>query len=285
VPPPQTDVPDLEADLARDPAFLADVQDDRFANAVYSVFNRSFYKGDNERAWVGGSRMAARMLRDFRGRGESYQDWFPHGGLTGVYPDDRPAREAAFRQIIEQSSQPYSFDRMIASMPEDLRARLQTELEARRAEFERNLPQLEESRLKSLESARQALAKMDDNVEVFEKLRNHLTRLGWRVENAEDQRRVQVRTIARKVAVLREIKELAKRPTAAPGEWTERLRVQQERVEGVIAIVDKNGLERMSQDEREAHLGGAERRLRELALTGRIANDEYEALSARLKQR
>jgi hypothetical protein len=285
VPPPQTDVPNLEADLARDPAFLADVQDDRFAHAVYSVLNRSFYKGDDERPWGGGSRMAARMLRDFRGRGESYQDWFPYGGLTGIYPDDRVERETALRRIIEQSSQPHSFDRMVASIPGDRRGQIERSMEAWRAEFERNLPQLEEARLKTLETARQALAKMGENVEVFEKLRDHLTRLGWRVDNAEDQRRAQMRIIARKLVVLREIKELEKRPTGAPGEWTEPLRVQKGRVEGAFAVVDSASLERMSQEEREAHLGGVERRLRELALTGRIAKDEYDALSGRLKQR
>jgi hypothetical protein len=284
LPPPQTDVPNLEADLARDPAFLIDVQDDRFANAVYSVFNRNFYKGDDERAWSCGSRMAARMLRDLRGRGESYQDWFPHGELTGVYPDDRPAREAEFRRIIEQSSQPYSFDMMIASIPEDRRARIQKEFETRRAEFERNLPQLEEGRLKSLESAKQALAKMDENVEVFDKLRNHLTRLGWRVENAEDQRRVRMRTIARKVAVLREIKELEHRAVGAIEQWAEPLVEQTGEIGGPVRLVGTQGLVRLSADEREVILGGAARRLRALATTGRITKLEYEQLRQRLEQ-
>ncbi len=38
-PPPLSDVPNLEADLARDPVFLAAIKDDRFALAVRNVFD------------------------------------------------------------------------------------------------------------------------------------------------------------------------------------------------------------------------------------------------------
>lgn len=94
-PPPLTDIPNLEAELARDAEFLNALQDDRFANAVYVVFgNRTFYKGADERGWSCGLRQAARLVRDLRGLGESYQDWFPYGELAGTYPDDRPEREA-----------------------------------------------------------------------------------------------------------------------------------------------------------------------------------------------
>jgi hypothetical protein len=66
-PPASDDVPNLEADLARDTEFLRAIQDDRFANAVYVVFrNRTFYKGSDDRDWSCGDRRAARLVRDLR---------------------------------------------------------------------------------------------------------------------------------------------------------------------------------------------------------------------------
>lgn len=99
VPPPQTDVPNLEADLARDEAFRAAILDDRFANATYSALrNGVFLRGGDVRAWSSGDRQAAALVSNLRGLGESYQDWFPYGGLDGVYPtEDRPARAASLR--------------------------------------------------------------------------------------------------------------------------------------------------------------------------------------------
>ncbi|HWX57375.1 hypothetical protein [Bradyrhizobium sp.] len=90
-PPPQGDIPNLEADLARDGAFVAAIKDDRFALAVRTVFdNRSFYKGQDPRSWVSGERSAAALVANLRDRGESYNDYYPRfAGLRGTYPDDR----------------------------------------------------------------------------------------------------------------------------------------------------------------------------------------------------
>jgi hypothetical protein len=285
VPPPQTDVPDLEADLARDPAFLAAIQDDRFANAVYSAFNRSFYKGSDERAWLYGSRMAARLIRDLRGLGESYQDWFPHGGLRGVYPDDRPAREASLRKSIEDTSRPIEFSRVVPStIPEAARTEILKQFEAKRAEFEQHLPQMEEARLTSLENAKRALAMLDENADVFRALRDHLARLGWRSESAEDHRRLHARLISKAIAVLQNIKELEKRPADTPGAWAESFRQRQGPLAGPVRLIEKGSMDHLSEDEREASTGGVQRRLRDLAISGRITREEYDSLNARLGQ-
>lgn len=151
-PPPQTDAPNLEADLARDPAFLAAVQDDRFANVVYAVFNRAFYKGDDPRPWVGGQRAAGALLANLRGLGESYQDWFPHGGLAGVYPEDRPQREGWLRKQVEQLSRPPSLPDMVShpAMQDAVRAEILRQIEANRPAYEKQLAELEQKRGESL---------------------------------------------------------------------------------------------------------------------------------------
>jgi hypothetical protein len=103
-PPAQGQAPDLEADLARDPAFLAAIKDDRFALAVAKVFeNRTFYKHDDSRAWDCGLRQVAHLVANLRGKGESYHDYFPtHGSLSGTYPDDRPGIERRWQSEIDR---------------------------------------------------------------------------------------------------------------------------------------------------------------------------------------
>jgi hypothetical protein len=85
-PPPQGEVPNLEADLARDSAFLADIRDDRFTLAVLKVFDsRSFYKGQYPRVWSCGLPRCAGLVADLRGRGEIYIDYYPiHDTLAGT---------------------------------------------------------------------------------------------------------------------------------------------------------------------------------------------------------
>src|ERR1700722_3013838 len=103
-PPPLSDVPNLEADLARDPVFLAAIKDDRLALAVLNfVDNRTFYEGQDPRSWICGSRMAPRLVANLRDKGESYQDYFPgHAALPGTYPDDRPDIERSLQKRIDQ---------------------------------------------------------------------------------------------------------------------------------------------------------------------------------------
>jgi hypothetical protein len=312
-PPEPTGTPNLEADLARDGAFLAAIQDDRFAHGVYRVLGtHTFYKESDDRAWSVGTSEAARVVRDLRGLGESYQDWFPWGGLSGYYPDDRAGHETALQGQIARFSQPFDVEQMVASVPEEMRTQA-------RARYQQDLPKMEEQRLKALESARGALARLDDNADVFVAIRDHLTRLGWRTENAQDRARESERRLAAALAVLAEIKELEKRPEAAPGEWTAPIRQslsalppsvphtlrnatgsppREVRVlaldpatarravilqrSGSAGSASDNSSPDLSAEEREVRSGTLRRRLGELAVTGRVSKDQYESLLERL---
>jgi hypothetical protein len=213
LPPPQGDVPDLKADLARDPAFLADIKDDRFTLAVLKVFeNRHFYKGQDARAWACGPRQCARLVADLRGRGESYQDYYPwHASLDGTYPDDRPDIERRFRSRIEQISRLLTEDPprdggVQVVREEDLPAWLglgpgrdskeevMQAIQLRRAHMEkRRIAEDEGYRARQqteLEQTRLALKAFQDdhtNDDVLEALRAHLSRLGWRTETEQDR--------------------------------------------------------------------------------------------------
>jgi hypothetical protein len=282
VPPHLTDQPDLEADLARDAEFLKALQDDRFANAVYVVFqNRHFYKGQNPRHSSYGNRQTARLIRDLRGLGESYQDWFPHGWLLGVYPDDRQEREASLRSQIEQFSQPLDFDTMMLSVTaKSQRPEVRKMMEAKRAEFEKQFPKMEEQRIQSLESAKMHLAALDENAEVFEAIHGHLSRLGWRSENAQDREQVSRRRRAHGVALLEELRALDDRPEAKPGEWAEPL--HQTSLAGPLSVIRLGSDEGLSDAEKEVRNGGLRRKLTQLAVTGRVSKEEYDAFRAKL---
>ncbi|WP_257169826.1 hypothetical protein [Bradyrhizobium sp. SRS-191] len=80
-PPPLTSVPSLEADLARDTAFLKALQDDGFAGATYDVLKQHRFYKDKMCGWLGGGGDAAGLVADLRGLGESFQDWHPWGGI------------------------------------------------------------------------------------------------------------------------------------------------------------------------------------------------------------
>jgi hypothetical protein len=279
-----TDQPNLEADLARDAEFLKALQDDRFANAVYVVFqNRNFYKGQNQRGWSYGNRETARLIRDLRGLGESYQDWFPHGWLRGVYPDDRPERETSLLSQIEQFSQPLDFDKMMQSVTaKSQHPEVRKMIEAKRAEFEKQFPKMEEQRIQSLESAKTHLAALDENADVFKALHGHLSRLGWRSENAQDREQTSRRRRAQGVALLEELRALDDRPEAKPGEWAEPLR--QTSLAGPMRVIRLGSDEGLSDAEKEVRNGGLRRKLTQLAVTGRISKEEYDAFRAKLNE-
>ncbi len=296
--PPENGIPNLEADLARDPEFLNALHDDRFANAVYVVFrNRTLYKGLDERACSCGDRQVAYLVRDLRGLGESYQDWFPYGEIAGTYPDDRPEREAWLRKTIEEYSRPISFPglamtissqaqrasgpitldqirTMVASQTHS--PEFQGQLEAMRAEFDKRNPQMEGERLKALASFQQSLAALDENADVFTALHGHITRLGWRTERVEDRERIRRKGLADAHAVLQEIKKLELRPESVSGDWAKSLG----QGSGMRMVADADQL---SEEEREVVFGRVRKRLIDLATSGRISKEEYDNLSARLK--
>jgi hypothetical protein len=293
-PPPQGEVPNLEADLARDPAFLADIKDDRFTLAVLNVFeNRSFYKGQDPRTWLCGSRQSAGLVADLRGRGESYQDYYPgHAALAGTYPDDRPDIERRLQSRIEQISRSLTKDPPLGVRIEDLAARLgpgvhsaeevRQAMELMRPELEKQRPEkIERYRVQqraALERAQRNLAAFQEdhaNDDVLEAVRAHLSRLGWRVETERDRERVHQEWVERGVQVLQKVKELELRPAAATGAWVEPLRHQRP---SFGRAFEAGVLESMSADVWAVETGELERRLKELALTGRVTEQEYRAL-------
>jgi hypothetical protein len=300
-PPLRGEVPNLEADLARDPAFLAAIKDDRFALAVVRVFgNRTLYKGQDRRAWSCGLRQAAALVANLRGKGESYLDYFMgDAALTGTYPDDRPDIERRLQSRIDEISKSIAKGPPLGMRPEDLFAWLgpgkhspedvrramdlmQPELEKRReAESETYRKQLQAV----LEKAQRDLAvsrerRADDDV--FDALYGHLSRLGWRTETEQDRERVRQEWLERAVQVLHEVKELEQRPATSPGAWVEPLR---KRSGAAVRVIKPGTLENVPADVRAVETGELERRLTDLALTGRVTEQEHRALVTRLRSR
>jgi hypothetical protein len=118
-PPQKTAVPNLEADLAHDAAFLDALQDDDFADATYTVLkNQCFYKGE-ERGWRAGNGVAATLVANLRGLGESHSDWDPWGHcgdehrLSSVY--DQLARIGWRAEANEDRQRTYQ--RRVAQIP------------------------------------------------------------------------------------------------------------------------------------------------------------------------
>jgi hypothetical protein len=296
-PPPQGDTPNLEADLARDGAFVAAMKDDRFALAVRGVFdNRSFYKGQDRRAWECGERSAAALVANLRAKGESYQDYYPgYAALKGTYPDDRPDIERRLQSGIDQISKSLttppgvSLEDLSAWLgpgehsAEEVRqamAAMQPWLERRRAA--ENETRREQQHL-ALEKAQHDLASFREdhtNEDVLDALRAHLSRLGWRTETEQDRKRAHQEWVERAVQVLHDVMELEQRPAAQPETWTEPLRHR-----GAIVVrgVEPGELERMPADVRAVETGVLEQRLANLALTGRVSEQEYRELIRRYR--
>jgi hypothetical protein len=296
-PPALSDKPDLEAELARDEAFLTALKDDRFARAVYVVFrNRDFLKGHDHRRWLCGDRQAARLVAHLRDLGESYQDYFPHGELKGIWPDDREEREDWIRKQLELVSKPLEFKfevrvgtrvgRENGSVLVETEHQAQTLREELRREFDQKRPELEEKRRQMRASSERQLAELNQNPngDVFAALHAHLTRLGWRTENERDREDARLRSRQRKLAILRELKQMEARPAAPPGEWTDQIRKRRASQQGALHVFRADLLRGLSPDEREAETGGVERRLDQLALGGHIMKDEYDDFAARLSR-
>ena len=207
-------------------------------------------------------RQAAGLIRDLRGLGESYLDWFSQDGLDGVYPDERSEREASLRDHIERIAK-------LAQSNEQLPANQRTEIE--------------EMWRKGLETTQRALAKLDENADVFAALHTHLSRLGWRTENAADRAKSDRARTDRGLAVLQDIKAAEQRPEDTPADWTAPLRPRpnaRTRTFSTWWPADQA----VSEDERVVRSGGLRPRLNRLATTGRISKDEYDAFMARLKE-
>ncbi len=296
-PPPQGDVPDLEADLARDPSFLAAMKDDRFALAVQKVFeNRGFYKGQDTREWTCGLSKAAGLVADLRGRGESYHDYYMRDtGLAGTYPDDRPGIERQLQSQIDEFSKALTKEPRLGVMVDDLsawlgpghhsaeevRQAMEGIRRSREAQRPAEIKAYRDRQQASLEQAERRLAAFRENHandDVFESLRAHLSRLGWRTETEQDRERIHQDWVGRALQVLQDVKELELRPAAAPGAWVEPLR---SRRPGFGRAFEPEALERMSADVRAVETGELDRRVKDLALTGRVTEPEYRLLTER----
>lgn len=288
--------PNLEEDLARDPQFLAALEDDRFARAMYRVFlNRTFYKEGHEQPWICGDRQAAHLVASLRNRGETYLDFYLQYDFSGYWPDDRPEYEAKLRQEIERASEPIVFVSLgtppfTVETADGRRERIDTAekysryLERRRLEFEESRPSLEAARRKRIENAKGRLEefKTNENADVFEALHRHFTRLRWRTENQSDRMRARRRNLKERVQLLREIKRLDARPQQAMPEWVSRLPSSVRWGSDRVSTMPPAEWNDLTEEERAAHPVFLVSNLNVLACDGKLSSDEYRDLRERI---
>jgi hypothetical protein len=259
--PPQTEVPNLEAELAHDAPFLAAIKDDLFADAVYAVLaNRVFMKGLVR--WECGDRQAAHLVADLRGLGESYQDYFCRVRLKEPYPDDRLDTEQRLQAQIEELS------RIVLSLPasEGPLEELVPRPPPNSVVLVTGVRALHAWKREALEQARQTLAEFQARPvsAILETLQLHLRRLGWRSQNEQDRQRL----FQKSRLVLDDAEELEKRPQGLRGEWTQALTREQHPNQTVIHSMPSD----LSQ------------RLYGLAFTGRITREEFDSIVIRLTE-
>ena len=115
-PPIATDVPNLEADLARDEVLRRRLADERLADVLYAYLkNGEFWKEGGERLWTIGLSSAGSLVARLRGYGDTYLDYYPYGGgavpLTEAmlemrrklgHPELTPEQEAVQAQRVAQ---------------------------------------------------------------------------------------------------------------------------------------------------------------------------------------
>ena len=255
--------------------------------------NRGFYKGQDAPAWGCGCRHVAALVANLRGKGESYQDYYPgNTELAGT------AIERQLQSRIDQISKSLTTDPPLAAPVWDLGARLgpghHSADEVRQA-TQSMVPEFEKRRAAEREAYRErqrseldkalwSLAVIRErhlNDDVFDALWAHLRRLGWRTETDEDRKRVRQEWVSRSLQVLQEVKEMEQRPAAPPGAWIEPLRNRRVKP---LRLINREALERMPADVRVVSTGELYRRLWDLALTGRVTEQEYRALTERSSQ-
>ncbi|MGP1254654.1 MAG: hypothetical protein ACTS10_09595 [Kiloniellales bacterium] len=288
--------PNLEEDLARDHQFLAALEDDRFARAMYRVFlNRTFYKEGHEQPWICGDRQAAQLVACLRNRGETYLNFYLQYEFPGYWPDDRPEYEAKLRQEIERASEPIVFSsretppftvETADGRREDIdtEERFQSYLERRRREFEESRGSLEAARRKSIENAKRRLEEFEknENADVFEALHQHITRLRWRTEDMSDRTRSRRRMLDERVRLLREIKRLDTRPQQAMPKWVYRVPASVRRGSDRTFTVLPADWNDLTEEERAAHPHLLVSHLETLACNGQLSSDEYRDLLERI---
>jgi hypothetical protein len=282
--PAASEVPDLERDLSSDVQFRKALLDERFADAVYSVLrNREFVHIASGKKWSCGISQAAGIVAGLRGLGDSYQDFYPYVLLEGVYPDDRAEREQQLRNSIEGLSQP------LGAVPSGLRPETEELMRKSLEEWKSRtsaaeLAGLETERLSSLKRTEESLARIDVNSDVFAAVKSHLTRLGWRVWTSEAHRSVNQAALAKRVEILRRIKELEGMPLETLPAWA--LPIEKPKPSAGWRVIINQDWNRMSAEQREAYMPERLRnRLIDLAKTGRISEAEYAELRRELDGR
>lgn len=245
---------DLEEDLAADEAFIAALNDDRFVLAFLASFENSKFICISDGAeWISGWRTAPGLVAKLRNRGETYLDYLEkHAGFAGVYPDDREFREKQLVKLIESRA---SWFRQPHIKPK-----------FRTPDASQQLEQI----------------RQNVNADVFEALRNHLMRLGWRRQTPEDIRAELLSRHELRIVAFREIKEHEAKPPGLQPEWAGA--IAQSRA---ISGEPKTPMTIMPASTDPAfrethHPRTAEDRLDDLALSGRISQEDHERLRKQL---
>lgn len=259
-PPPLGVVPNLEAELARDAAFLADLRDKRFARGVYSTFmNGRFRKAGSTRVWSCGDRQAAYIVAYLRDRGESYHDYFLDYEFTGLLPSRRAERLMSIEAL--QLGNKKARDAAATWTELTMSGQSQDEKTGQAEEFSRLLRETEAS-------FEQGKKRVYENADVFERLEEHLTRLGWHWITTEE-------TQADRLAALRAIKQFEARSEGPRPEWSSKFH---EPKAGALSFVVQPPAT-ASDEERELARGRPLRdRVLLLAISGRISRDEFDQL-------
>ncbi|MET7245842.1 hypothetical protein ABZT49_21040 [Methylobacterium sp. EM32] len=295
--PPAPDPSDLEAVLARDPDFLAALENDRFAQAIYAIFqNRTFIEDRSGRAWMCGDRQAAHLVADLRGRGESYHDYYLRE-FEGTWPDDEASEVISLLKSIACLQDPLSLPEVkfgvgTVVLPDGTSETIRDEAQAREVEarWHGQLAQFWQQcghlRDEQISGFRDRVATIDrqPNRDVFDRLRAHLARLGWHTETNEDRNRARAAARQRGVEVLQVVKQREARPAGECPSWAKPIleRRERQRDRGSFGLTRATALAGLDEDEREVERGWVPCRLDDLAVTGRIGEEEYTDLSGRL---
>ena len=233
--------------------FVMALQDDRFAEAFYSVFaNRTFFSEAGSRLTVGQEEIAWYII-ELRGLGEDPEKFSSLPRISDVWPDDRPAVEAHLRaeeEWIEWSGKLGWTNDEMSTVHRDL--------------YQKRVSYFDDP----------------ENRAMVEAVVDYVKRYGWRPEIEEDRNRQRQADLKRRVSILREITTLEACPERAAPEWA---LAYTKCHYSTYVFGNTADLAALSEEEREAYSPGALRkRLLALAKSGRIPKQDFERLRAEL---
>ncbi len=263
-PPPAGADPDLEADLAHDAAFVADLRDLRFVEAAHAALcNGDFFKeGRSEWQFVS-DKNAACLVTAAADMGDSYHDFAWSVEMKGRMPAERARRVVEMDGVLASCM-------ASAATPEE-RALWQRLRETGEVGVAQDHPLY----IRMTEFGRSRYGVFDD-ADLFNRMEAHLTRLGWRVPtDAELRERLLVQrreSLNRRVQLLRQVRECEARPAGEQPEWANPVRCV--RFRGA----DLDGIDGVTDEQREAARGELAERICQLAESGRVTEAEMVAL-------